>query len=101
MNNTEIELARFKQVLEQNLAELKLELAGRPSMETLYQIKTVWLSTNIVEVNRLLLGGWILLDAKSVSTSMATFNNGAIFTLGHKEEVTLPWPRQAQLELGV
>lgn len=100
MNNTEIELARLKQVLEQNLAELKLELAGRPSMETLYQIKTVWLSTNIVEVNRLLLGGWILLDAKSLDTSMPSFDSGALFILGHKEVVTLPWPRQAQLEPG-
>ena len=59
---------------------------------TIHKIKTV-MTVGAELANDMLISGWILLDAK-------IHEGHDIYVLGHVEEVSLPWKRQALPEQG-
>lgn len=60
---------------------------------TIHKIKTVMSGSSVELANDMLISGWILLDAKN-------HEGNDIYMLGHAEEVSLPWKRQALPEQG-
>ena len=52
------------------------------------KIKTVLPVDDVVLANNMLISGWVLLDAK-------IHDGRDLYLLGHEEEVSLPWKRQA------